>query len=484
MSKHKLITLDDVLTIENLEKSYLYVMKTCKNRKSKYNFNFNKNTNIENIYRSLKDNSYKPLKYNLFVIHEPKARLIMSQCITDKIVSHFIAKFILIPNFESKLMNNNIATRVGKGSSYGNKLMVKYINTLRQSGNVYCLKLDISKYFYNINHDILINKLIKDGLDFKTVDIVKRLISETNKNYINCYINEVRAAENLDIPNYKYGVGLSIGAVINQFLAIYYINDVIKYIIEKLHLKYSICYMDDILILNNDKEYLKIVRKLVEKEICKLNLKINPKSTICSLKSGINFLGVRHYEKNGKYKKGFRKSTIKKVNRRLFELEKNDIVKYNLALASYHGYFLVVNSKNAGDLKMKQVDKYGVYKEKYSDYIVLIKEGTFYKCYYNDAKILWYVFNYTYLDDFVSFGTKAYSKVFDELNRLKISYVIISNEEIINKFDNNVYNTYLSLAKTSFDFNENVQIINNKVEELLNKDKNNYKKIIEYLNTL
>lgn len=41
------------------------------------------------------------------------------------------------------------------------------------------------------------------------------------------------------------------------------------------------------------------------------------------------------------------------------------------------------------------------------------KDGSFYKCFYDDAKILWYIFDYVYLNDSVSFGTKAYSKVFD-----------------------------------------------------------------------
>ena len=115
----------------------------------------------------------------------------------------------------------------------------------------------------------------------------------------------INERKKLDIPEYKNGVGLSIGAVINQFFAVYYINDVVKYIKEKLHLKYSICYMDDIMILHNDKEYLKEIKILVEKEVKKLGLKLNPKSTICSLKSGINFLGVRHYEKKWKIYKRF-----------------------------------------------------------------------------------------------------------------------------------------------------------------------------------
>ena len=61
---------------------------------------------------------------------------------------------------------------------------------------------------------------------------------------------------------------------------------------------------------------------------------------------------------------------------------------------------------------MKQIDKYNSYKEKFLNCMVFIKEGSFYKCFYDDAKILWYVFDYVYLNDSVSFGTKSLYKGF------------------------------------------------------------------------
>lgn len=103
-------------------------------------------------------------------------------------------------------------------------------------------------------------------------------------------------------------------------------------------------------------------------------------------------------KKNGKYIKGFRKSTIIKVNKRLSVLKNIDMIKYNRSLASYHGYYLIINSKEKSDFKMKQIDKYNSYKEKFLNCMVFIKEGSFYKCFYDDAKILWYVFDYVYLN--------------------------------------------------------------------------------------
>lgn len=62
--------------------------------------------------------------------------------------------------------------------------------------------------------------------------------------------------------------------------------------------------------------------------------------------------------------------------------------------------------------------------------------------------------------------------------------MVITEEEIVNKFDNDVYNIYLSLAQKSFEFNEKIKLINVKVKELLDVNNDNYNKSIEYLNSL
>ena len=38
----------------------------------------------------------------------------MSQTITDKIVNHFVTKYYLIPYLDNKLIDSNVATRVGR----------------------------------------------------------------------------------------------------------------------------------------------------------------------------------------------------------------------------------------------------------------------------------------------------------------------------------------------------------------------------------
>ena len=109
--------------------------------------------NVISIYNELNRKTYKVGKYNIFKIYEPKERVIMSLNIKDKIVNNLVSKYILNV-LEDSLIDETIASRKNKGSSYGIKLLRKYLNEIKDK-NFYILKCDIRKYFYNINHSKL-----------------------------------------------------------------------------------------------------------------------------------------------------------------------------------------------------------------------------------------------------------------------------------------------------------------------------------------
>ena len=112
----------------------------------------------------------------------------MSQCIVDKIVNHFVMSHYLLPYLESTLIEENVATRKNKGSSYAMMLVKKYIHYLlyyNPDKEIYCLKIDISKYFYTIDHEILLEKLEKRIKDKDVINLIKVIIKETNQEYVN-----------------------------------------------------------------------------------------------------------------------------------------------------------------------------------------------------------------------------------------------------------------------------------------------------------
>ena len=281
--------------------------------------------NIVNIYNVLKENKYEIGKYNLFMIYEPKERLILSLNLKDKLINHMVG-YILFDVLEKSLIDSNVAVRVNKGTSYGIKLVKKYIKKLNY--NYYCLKIDIKKYFYSINHNILkdlLNKKIKDKL---FLDIVYKIIDSSDEDYILEYAKK----HNISL---KKGYGLPIGNLTSQILGIFYLNKIDHYIKEKLKIKYYIRYMDDMVLFHKDKNYLKFCLDKIIIYLKKYDLELNNKTIIA--KNSLCFLGYRFYNKKIKILSKNRRRIYKKLR----ILKYKDYNKYIKSLSSYYGYFKV-----------------------------------------------------------------------------------------------------------------------------------------------
>ena len=303
------------------------------------------------------------------MITDPKYRIVMGQSIEDKIINHLMAEYFLVRTFEKKYIDTMVATRVGKGTSYGIKLLKKYLNEIKKKyDNFYILKVDIKKYFYNIDHDVL-KRILKDNIkDHDALEALYAIIDSTNLKYINREIGRLKKDkinsinkrniskyekekiinEINSIPIYETNKDCPIGNQTSQAFGLIYLYELSHYIKEKLHIKYLIIYQDDILIIHHDKEYLKYVLediKIILHDKYKLEVSEN-KTKINSIKNGINFLGYNFYIKNNhvimilksRNKKNFKKK-VKEIN----TLYNNKLIskkEYNSLISSYKGLLL------------------------------------------------------------------------------------------------------------------------------------------------
>ena len=268
---------DKINNIDVIMKMYDDVVsKTTKNKRKIMKFDDYYSCNIENIKKIINNNNYYPNRYNIFFIREPKLRIIMSQSIKDKVINHLVAQYFLIDVFDKTLIKENCATRIGKGTHYALKLFKKhYHDCSLQYDKFYILKFDISKYFYNIDHDIVKEMISTRIKDKKVIKMVNTIIDSTDYSYVNEVItrlkeNEINRINTLNIskkekdikidevkklPLYKKGKGLCIGNMSSQVIATFYLNELDHYI-KSLGVKY-VRYMDDGVLMHSDKEYLK-----------------------------------------------------------------------------------------------------------------------------------------------------------------------------------------------------------------------------------
>lgn len=331
---------DNIVDIKKIQNMYdRRIRINTKNKVKLERFENNYVSNIVYIKNILKNRSYIPGRYNIFIIKEPKIRLIMSQNVIDKMINHLVSKYFLVDVFEKSLIKENIATRENKGTHYGIKLLKSYINELKNK-EFYVLKFDISKYFYNIDHKIVKELLKRKIKDKEVLDILFKIINTTNEDYVNEEIrrlkkheikkilksdndNKQKLIDDINsIPEYKKGKGLPIGNMSSQFLAILYLNELDHFVKEKLKAKYYIRYMDDGIILHKDKEYLKYCLKEMTKIFDRYHLKLNSKTQIISIKQGFDFLGFRYVVKNKKLILKIKNQTKKRFKRKMKSLYK------------------------------------------------------------------------------------------------------------------------------------------------------------------
>ena len=293
------------------------VKRNTKNKLKVEEFDNYYSLNIKEIKEELMSGDYIPGEYNIFFIREPKLRIIMSQSIKDKVINHLVARYFLINIFEKGLIENNIATRKNKGTHYGLKLFKKYLNIMKNRyNNFYILKFDISKYFYNIDHDI-VKGLVKNKIkDKKVIGLIDKIIDSTDMEYINKTIIKLNK-NNEDVSLYKKGKGFPIGNMTSQFIGILYLNELDYFIKEKLKIKYYIRYMDDGVLIHENKEYLRYCLIEIERMVDKYKLSLNKKTRIYKMSEGIEFLGFRFIIKNNKIIMKIKNNTKKRFKRRV-----------------------------------------------------------------------------------------------------------------------------------------------------------------------
>lgn len=301
---------------ENIKECYYEVIRNTKNKRQVYQLQKNAEKVIKSIYEELKNEKYVVGKYNIFVIYEPKQRIIVSQGMKDKIINHLIAREILYPAILPCLVPYNVASRPNMGTRKALEYLERYRKYFASRKEKYfVLKCDISRFFMSIDHKILKKKLRKKIKDPKALKIVFDVID-------------------------SYCTGLGIGSMTSQVLAIFYLNDMDHFIKEDLKIKGYIRYQDDFLLFSESKEYLEMCLEKIKEFLKKEKLTLNVKTRIYSSNENICFLGRNMY---GQYTK---RRTVKRKMKRRFYLLKEGKITLNSYIASKICYEkLMRNSK-------------------------------------------------------------------------------------------------------------------------------------------
>lgn len=321
---------ENIISFESLYKAHRRARLGKRHKKEVIEFEMELAKNLWEIHYELKYKRYKVGEYHKFMVYDPKEREIQAISYRDRIVQHSVCDNFLIPLLNNRLIYDNSACRKGKGTHFAIKrlrqFMTKHFKKCGVKG--YFVKVDVSKYFASINHSLLMDKLAKLDADQETFNLLREIIY-----------------------SYGYETGLPMGNQSSQCFALFYLDNVDRYIKEVKRVKYYVRYMDDMILLVEDKEQAQHLIKEIEGKLNENKLLINKKSQVVTVKNGIEFLGWRfRFSKSGKIIQTIKHSSgrrmLKKAKKRVYDIRKR---KDKLELirayrASYKGH---LNSGNS-----------------------------------------------------------------------------------------------------------------------------------------
>ena len=140
-------------------------------------FELNLEKNIFELYRNLKNETYRHGSYTGFLIHDPKLRRIHKAVVRDRVLHHAIFR-VLNPIFEPTFISTSFSCRVGKGTHKGVQKATDIIRIVSKNNTrkCYALKCDVKKFFDSVDHRTLIDILSRRIKDPKVMSLLEEII--------------------------------------------------------------------------------------------------------------------------------------------------------------------------------------------------------------------------------------------------------------------------------------------------------------------
>ena len=120
-----------ICDFNNIYKAYKLAHRGKSDDREVIEFDKNKMYNLHKLQEKLINREWDEIfKYYRFVVTDPKKRTIDALHFEGRIVQHVLCDLILKPYFEPRLVKENAACRVGKGTEYAVNMvkagLVKY----------------------------------------------------------------------------------------------------------------------------------------------------------------------------------------------------------------------------------------------------------------------------------------------------------------------------------------------------------------------
>ena len=257
------------------------------------------------LCEEINNGTYKIGRSIAFIVDKPVKREIFAADFRDRVVHHLIIGK-LNHLFEKQFIHDSYSCRIGKGTHFGIQRIDKFIRqcSANYTKDCHILKLDLQGFFMSINKNILFAKLeqfIKEKYYYPDKDLLIKLCKQVifNDSTKNCIIKGSKSDWD-NLPQTKSlfhsepNFGLPIGNLTSQVFANFYMDSFDHFVKHNLKIRYYGRYVDDFVIVHEDKEYLKkLIPILSEYLQTELQTTIHPKKIYLQhYGKGVQFLGT------------------------------------------------------------------------------------------------------------------------------------------------------------------------------------------------
>ncbi|QJI52472.1 reverse transcriptase [Psychrobacillus phage Perkons] len=333
-----------IITIDNLRLAHINARKGKTHYSEVQRVDKNPDYFLYKIQEMLLNKTYTTSEYNVFtIIDKGKEREIYKLPFYPDRIIHWAIMQQIECIFLNTFIDQTYAALPNKGTHRALYQMDEYMKK-DKNGTQYCLKIDIKKFFPNIDQETL-KKMVR--MKFKDKDLLWLL-------------NDIISSSDSGIP---------IGNYLSQYFGNFYLAYFDHWLKEEKGIRYYLRYMDDCVILHHDKDFLhQLKREMDEYLDVKLKLTIKGNWQVFpTYVRGVDYVGYRHFGDYILLRKSTAKNFKRKMGRILKRCEDDIEMTYSewCSINSYKGWIMHCDGYNLTEKYIKPLLPYAknYYKE-------------------------------------------------------------------------------------------------------------------------
>ncbi len=280
---------DGMTSFERLELAYRKARKQKRYRPEVLEFTADLDSNLLQIQSDLRNESFTFGPYRKHWVYVPKKRIVMALPFASRIVQWDIY-LELKPFYKGLMIEDSFACLDGKGSIAAAQRLQYWLRQIRNKpGEWYSLKLDISKYFYRVDHSILLGILDERIKDVRLMRLLENIVNCDGEKF---GLPRFTGPEDVEEDEWLSEVGMPIGNLTSQLFANIYLNELDQFCKHQLHIHKFDRYMDDTVALAPDKATANGWKDEIEGFLSdRLRLDLNRKTAVRPAGENIEFVG-------------------------------------------------------------------------------------------------------------------------------------------------------------------------------------------------